>query len=75
MHGNIFALAVIVMTCTTLAVLRVFGKRPDRRAVLAGALVMVVTFFVLAFVAFGHLCSRGGPFGVVAFGDQPAGDE
>ena len=73
MHGNVFALATIAMTCVTLAILKIFGQRPDRRAVLAGALLMVVTFFVLAFVAFGHACSRGGPFGVVVFGAVFAG--
>jgi hypothetical protein len=73
MHGSIFALVVIAMICTTLAVLKTFGKRPDARAALAGALLMIVTFLVLWFVAFGHSCSRGGPFGAVAFGAVLAG--
>ena len=73
MHGNVFALAVIAMIGAALAVLKVFGKRPDRRALFAGILLAVVTFFVLGYLAFGHLCFRGGPFGVVVFGAVFAG--
>ena len=72
MHGNIFALAIIAMACATFAILKVYGKRPDRRAVVAGALLMIVTFFVLAIVAFLH-CSRGGPTVPVFLGTISAG--
>lgn len=71
--GNTFALAVIAMVCTTLAMLKFFGKRPSYQAILAGFLLMMVTFLVLALVAFGHACSRGGPLGVVALGSVFAG--
>lgn len=73
MHGNLFALAVLALIVASLAALKVYGKRPDRKAVVAGGVHFIVTFLVLGFLAFGHACDRGGPFGVVAFGALFAG--
>jgi len=73
MHGNVFALAIIGTAWAALAILKAFGKRPDGKAVFFAALLAVATFFVLAFAAFSHLCSRGGPFGAVALGAVSAG--
>lgn len=72
-HGDLFALAVIAMAGVTLGMLKVFGRRPDREGVFAGALILVVTLVVLLFVTVGHLCTRGGAMGVVFFGTLSAG--
>ena len=73
MHGSLFALAMIAMTGATLAIVKNFGKRPDRRSILAGVVRFVLTFLILAYLAIGHLCSRGGPFGAIFFGAVAAG--
>ncbi len=73
MHGTAFALVMIGLACGSVAVVWIYGGRPDGQAVLMGALLMVVTFLVLDFMAFGHLCLRGGPMGAVVLGAVSAG--
>jgi hypothetical protein len=73
MHGTLFALTMIAITCATLAILKIFGKRPDRNTVLSGCLLFAITLAVLSYVAFGHLCDRGGPWGAVVLGSVLAG--
>jgi hypothetical protein len=73
MHGTVFAVAMIAMICTTLIVLKRFGKRPDERSRRAGIFLAAVTLLVLACVTYGHLCDRGGARGAVAYGTVFAG--
>ncbi len=64
---------MIALAGLTIAFLKVFGKRPDRHAILFGCLISAVTAFVLSYVALGHLCDRGGPTGAVILGSVLAG--
>lgn len=73
MHGTIFALAVIAMTCATLIAVKTLGKRMDERARHSALVVALVTCVILAYIAFGHLCNRGGPTGCVLLGTVSAG--
>ncbi len=73
MHGTLFALAMIGMVCTTIAILKLYGRRPDRNGVVSGLLLSVITATVLSYIAFGHLCDRGGPWGTVVVGSVLAG--
>ena len=73
MHGTLFALAMIGMVCTTIAILKLYGRRPDRNGVVSGLLLSVITAAVLSYIAFGHLCDRGGPWGTVVVGSVLAG--
>jgi hypothetical protein len=68
MYGNIFAVAMTVAICASLAALKVHGKSRNRRATLAGVLHMAAAFLAFFFVAFGHGCHRGGPLGAVVLG-------
>ena len=64
---------MIALICATIAILKTFGKRPDRNAVRAGCLLSSITLLVLTYLAFGHLCDRGGPWGAVVCGSAFAG--